>query len=442
MTNESLAGLEVLGFVVFLLAGVPVGFAIAAAGILFGFLGFGHNLFSLVPLQIYGMATNYTLLAVPLFVFMGVLLEKSRIAEEMLDVMGLMAGKVPGGMAIGIIIVGILMGAATGIVGATVVTVSLLSLPTLLKRGYNKGLACGTICASGTLGQIIPPSLILILLADLVGESIGTLFAAALIPGIMLGGLYIAYILILARIKPSLAPPIPLEERAGVTRRALLKRAFKGVAPPILLIIAVLGSIMGGIAAPTEAASMGALGALFIVSFSRRLNLRVLRETMKSTLNVNAMIMLILFGSRTFSVTFRGLNGDNLIDGLLSSIPGGYWGTIIFLMGVLFVLGFFMEWIEICYIVLPMFLPFFVHQHTNMVWLATVICINLQTSFLTPPFGWALFFIRGVAPPGVTTGDIYRGVIPFIAVQLVGLALVISFPQISLWLPTAIGWIK
>lgn len=442
MSNETLAGLEVLGFVVLLLAGVPVGFAIAAAGILFGFLGFGHNLFSLVPLQIYGMATNYTLLAVPLFVFMGVLLEKSRIAEEMLDVIGLIAGKVPGGMAIGIIIVGILMGAATGIVGATVVTVSLLSLPTLLKRGYNKGLACGTICASGTLGQIIPPSLILILLADLVGESIGTLFAAALIPGIMLGGLYVAYILILARIKPSLAPPIPLEERAGVARSALLKRAFKGVAPPILLIVAVLGSIMGGIAAPTEAASMGALGALFIVSFSRRLNLRVLRETMRGTLSVNAMIMLILFGSRTFSVTFRGLNGDNLIDGMLSSIPGGYWGTIIFLMGVLFLLGFFMEWIEICYIVLPMFLPFFVHQHTNMVWLATVICINLQTSFLTPPFGWALFFIRGVAPPEVTTGDIYRGVIPFIAVQLVGLALVISFPQISLWLPTTIGWIK
>jgi len=434
MTNETLAALEVLGFIVLLLAGIPVGFAIAAAGIIFGLLGFGHNLFSLVPLQIYGVATNYTLLAVPLFVFMGVLLEKSRIAEEMLDVMGLMAGRLPGGMSVGIIVIGILMGAATGIVGATVVTVSLLSLPTLLKRGYHKGLACGTICASGTLGQIIPPSLI--------RESIGTLFAAALLPGVMLGTLYIVYILVLARVRPDLAPPIPFEERNGVTRRELTLRAVKGVAPPILLIVAVLGSIMGGVAAPTEAASMGALGALLIVLFSGKLNLAVLRGTMLSTLNVNAMIMLILFGSRTFSVTFRGLNGDDLIDRLLSSIPGGFWGTIIFLMGVLFLLGFFMEWIEICYIVLPLFLPFFVHQHTNMVWLATVICANLQTSFLTPPFGWALFFIKGVAPPEVTTGDIYRGVIPFIAVQIVGLALLMAFPQISLWLPTAIGWIK
>ncbi|MGH8687797.1 MAG: TRAP transporter large permease [Burkholderiales bacterium] len=442
MSNETLAGLEVLGFVVLLLAGVPVGFAIAAAGILFGFLGFGHNLFSLVPLQIYGMATNYTLLAVPLFVFMGVLLEKSRIAEEMLDVMGHLAGKVRGGMAIGIVVIGILMGAATGIVGATVVTISVLCLPTLLKRGYDKGLACGTICASGTLGQIIPPSLILILLADLVGESIGTLFAAALLPGILLGSLYIAYILLLARFRPGSAPPIPIEERAQVTRRELSRRALKGLAPPILLIVAVLGSIMGGIAAPTEAASMGALGSLLIVMFSGRFSLKVLRDTLRGTLNVNAMIMLILFGSRTFSVTFRGLNGDELIDRLLGSIPGGYWGTILFLMGVLFLLGFFMEWIEICYIVLPLFLPFFVREHTNMVWLATVICANLQTSFLTPPFGWALFFIKGVAPPEVTTGDIYRGVIPFIVVQLIGLALVIAFPQISLWLPTAIGWIK
>jgi tripartite ATP-independent transporter DctM subunit len=442
MGNEALAALEVLGFVILLLAGIPVGFAIAAAGILFGLLGSGHDLFALVPLQIYGVATNYTLLAVPLFVFMGVLLEKSRIAEEMLDVMGLMAGRIPGGMSIGIIVIGILMGAATGIVGATVVTVSLLSLPTLLKRGYHKGLACGTICASGTLGQIIPPSLILILLSDLVGQSIGTLFAAALLPGIMLGGLYIVYIMVLAAIKPSLAPPIPFEERAGVTRRDLTIRAVKGVAPPILLIVAVLGSIMGGIAAPTEAASMGALGALLIVIFSRKFNMKVLRETMKATINVNSMIMLILFGSRTFSITFRGLNGDDLIDRMLSSIPGGYWGTILFLMGVLFLLGFFMEWIEICYIVLPLFLPFFVARHTDMVWLATVICANLQTSFLTPPFGWALFFIKGVAPPEVTTGDIYRGVVPFIAVQLVGLAILLAFPEISLWLPRAIGWLK
>jgi tripartite ATP-independent transporter DctM subunit len=441
MPPETLAALELLGFVILLLSGMPVGFAIAAAGFIFGFIGFGPTLFNLAPLRIYGVSTNYTLLAIPLFVFMGILLEKSRIAADMLDAMGHLAGRLPGGMAIGIIIIGVMMGAATGIVGATVVTVSLLSLPTLLRRGYNKGLACGTICASGTLGKIIPPSLILILLADLVGESIGTLFAAALVPGLMLAGLYCAYILLLAKFKPSMCPPISDEELQSLTRGQLVERLLKGVAPPILLILAVLGSIMGGIAAPTEAASMGALGALIIVTVSGKLSLSVLQNTMRETLKVNAMIMLILFGSRVFSITFRGLNGDALIDHVFTLLPGGFWGAIIFLMILLFILGCFMEWIEISYIVLPLFLPFFFKSHTNMVWLASMICLNLQTSFLTPPFGWALFFMKGVAPPEIATTDIYRGVIPFIGIQVIGLLILAAFPELALALPRAIGWL-
>jgi tripartite ATP-independent transporter DctM subunit len=441
VTPSTLAGIEVLAFILLLLSGIPVGFAIAAAGIIIGWFGFGTSLFALVPLRIFGVATNYTLLAIPLFVFMGVLLEKSRIAEEMLDAIGHLAGRLPGGMAIGIIIIGVLMGAATGIVGATVVTISLLALPTLLRRGYDKGLACGTICASGTLGQIIPPSLILILLADLVGQSIGTLFAAALFPGLMLGGLYILYILLLARLKPSSCPPISDEELSTITLSQLLGRVARGVLPPILLIIAVLGSIMGGIAAPTEAASMGALGALVIVIVSGKFSLDVLQRTMRDTLKVNAMIMLILFGSRLFSITFRGLSGDDLIDSLFAFIPGGFWGQIVFLMVLLFILGCFMEWIEISYIVLPLFLPFFVKNNTNMVWLASVICLNLQTSFLTPPFGWALFFLKGVAPPEVATSDIYRGVVPFIGIQIIGIGILLAFPEIALYLPRAIGWL-
>ncbi len=441
MNPSTLAGIEVLAFILLLLSGIPVGFAIAAAGIIIGWLGFGTSLFALVPLRIFGVATNYTLLAIPLFVFMGVLLEKSRIAEEMLDAIGHLAGRLPGGMAIGIIVIGVLMGAATGIVGATVVTISLLALPTLLRRGYDKGLSCGTICASGTLGQIIPPSLILILLADLVGQSIGTLFAAALFPGLMLGGLYILYIMLLARLKPSACPPISDEELGAVTLSQLVGRVARGVLPPILLIIAVLGSIMGGIAAPTEAASMGALGALLIVIVSGKFSLDVLQRTMRDTLKVNAMIMLILFGSRLFSITFRGLNGDDLIDSLFAFIPGGFWGQIVFLMVLLFILGCFMEWIEISYIVLPLFLPFFVKNHVNMVWLASVICLNLQTSFLTPPFGWALFFLKGVAPPEIATSDIYRGVVPFIGIQIVGIGILLAFPEIALYLPRAIGWL-
>lgn len=440
--NEILAILMIVAFVGLLLAGVRVAYAIAAAGFLFGFLGFGTTLFNLLPARIYGVATNYTLLAVPLFVFMGVLLEKSRIAEDMLDVMGHLAGRMPGGMGIAIILVGVMMGAATGIVGATVVTLGLIALPTLLRRGYHHGLASGAICASGTLGQIIPPSLILILLADLMQESVGTLFAAALLPGLMLAGLYVLYLLILGQVKPQLAPPLSREELDSLSRGELVVEVFRGVLPPLLLVFAVLGSIIGGVAAPTEAASMGAFGAILIAAIARKLSLRVLRETMRETLKTTAMILFIIMAAQVFSLAFRGLSGEDLIAEFMALVPGGVWGTILFLMVLLFVLGFFLEWIEISYIVLPLLLPFFQQLGVDMVWLAMLICMNLQTSFLTPPFGWALFFLKGVAPPEVKTMEIYKGVIPFIGVQLVGLGLLMLFPDVATWLPRAIGWLK
>ena len=440
MENEILAIIMVVSLFGLILGGIPVPFALAASGIIFGLAGFGLDLFHLIPLRLFGVVTNYSLLAIPLFVFMGVLLEKSRMAERMLDVIGHMAGKRAGGMAMAIIFVGVLMGAATGIVAATVVTVGLISLPTLLRRNYDPRLACGTICASGTLGQIIPPSLVLILLADITGESVGTLFAAALFPGLMLGLLYFAYILYKAWQSPHSMPPIPSEERDQVSKLQLFVQLCKVVVPPLTLVVAVLGSIIGGVAAPTEAASMGALGALILVTLSRRMNFKVLTQTVESTFKITGMTLFVLMCAQVFSLSFRGLGGDDLIDQLFEFLPGGMWGGLIFMMLLLFVLGFFLDWIEISYIVLPLMLPFFVNQGVDIVWLCMLVAMNLQTSFLTPPFGWSLFYLKGVAPPEITTGDIYRGVIPYISIQAFGLLLVILFPAIATWLPKAIGW--
>ncbi len=440
MSEESLAIMMVVALFGLILGGIPVPFALAASGILFGLAGFGLDLFNLLPLRLFGVATNYSLLAIPLFVFMGVLLEKSRMAERMLDVIGHLAGKRAGGMAMAIVFVGVLMGASTGIVAATVVTVGLITLPTLLRRNYDPHIACGTICASGTLGQIIPPSLVLILLADITGESVGTLFAAALVPGLMLGLLYFAYIILLAWRRPASMPPIPLDERDGVSKRQLLFDLVKVVVPPITLVVAVLGSIIGGVAAPTEAASMGALGALLLVSFTGRMTFKVLSETVNSTFKITGMTLFVLMCAQVFSLSFRGLGGDDLIDQLFAFLPGGMWGGVLFTMLLLFVLGFFLDWIEITYIVLPLVLPFFVSQGTDIIWLCMLVAMNLQTSFLTPPFGWSLFYLKGVAPPQITTGDIYRGVLPYIGIQAFGLILVMLFPAIATWLPKAIGW--
>jgi tripartite ATP-independent transporter DctM subunit len=439
-TNEILAILMLGSFFVLLLAGIPVALTLAAAGFVFGYLGFGPLLFNLLPSRIFGVVTNYTLIAMPLFVFMGVMLEKSKLAEDLMEVIGHAAGSLRGGLGIGIIIVGVLMGATTGIVGATVVTLGLLTLPTLLRRGYDKGLACGVICASGTLGQIIPPSLILILLADILNESVGTLFAAAMIPGLMLAGIYCIYILGLGIVRPSMVPAVSAEERATVSRGDLAAKMLRVVLPPLALVGAVLGSIIGGIAAPTEAASMGALGAIVVITIGGRFSWQVLKDTVQTTTKITAMMMFILICAQVFALAFRGLQGEKLVQDFFAFLPGGIAADIWFLMFIIFVLGFFIEWIEISYIAVPLFLPVFIQAGVDLVWLATLICVNLQTSFLTPPFGWALFFLRGVAPPEVTTGDIYRGIIPFVGMQILALVLVFFFPQIALWLPKAIGW--
>ncbi|MEK6594610.1 MAG: TRAP transporter large permease subunit [Pseudomonadota bacterium] len=438
--TEILAILMLVAFFALLMVGVPVALTLATTGFVFGFLGFGGGLFNLLPARIYGVVANYQWLAIPLFVFMGVMLEKSRLADDLLDVVGHLAGGLRGGMAIGIIGVGVLMGATTGIVGATVITLGLLTLPTLIRRGYDPGIACGSICASGTLGQIIPPSLILILLADILQLSVGTLFAAAVIPGLMLAAIYCIYIVIVGMVKPDLVPPIPLEERDAVSRRQLWTRFVKVVVPPVMLVMAVLGSIIGGVAAPTEAASMGALGAILVTAFSGRFSFQVLRETCQTTTKITAMMMFILICAQVFALAFRGLHGEDLIFALFEFLPGGLSADIWFLIMLIFVLGFFIEWIEISYIAVPLFLPVFMQQNVDLVWLGMLICVTLQTSFLTPPFGWALFFLRGVAPPEITTRHMYIGVIPFVAMQMLGVVLVFFFPQIALWLPKVIGW--
>ncbi|BES73250.1 TRAP transporter large permease subunit [Marinobacter nanhaiticus D15-8W] len=430
----------IAGFLGLMLIGIPVAISLAVSGFVAGYLGFGTTLFSLMPARLYGVVTNYTLLAIPLFVFMGVMLEKSKVAENMLETIGKAMGGLNGGMGLAIILVGVLMGASTGIVGATVVTVGLLTLPALMRRGYSNSVSCGVICSSGTLGQIIPPSLVLILLSDIVGESVGALFAAAFIPGLVLALIYMAYLLVLGVIKPETVPAIPASERDDIDGTTLAKKLAADVFPPLMLVIAVLGSIVGGIAAPTEAASMGALGALIIALATRRLNWPLMKETLHGTLVITAMVFFILLCAQPFSLSFRGLGGEQMVHTLFEMLPGGEFGAILFLMALLFVLGFFLEWIEISYIALPMFLPVFMNYGTDMVWLAIMVAMNLQMSFLTPPFGWALFFLKGVAPPGITTKDIYLGAIPFVLLQALALVVLFQFPALVTWLPDTIGW--
>lgn len=437
---QLMAVLMLIGFFAMLMAGIPVAITLATVGFVFGYLGFGSSLFSLLPARIFGIVGGYQWLAIPLFIFMGIALEKSRLADDLLDVMGHIAGGLKGGMAIGIILFGALMGATTGIVGATVITLGLLTLPTLIRRGYDKSIACGAICASGTLGQIIPPSLILILLSDIMQLSVGTLFAAAVVPGLLLTVVYIIYILILGWFKPNLMPPIPIEERSKVSGKELWIRFWKVVVPPIMLVVAVLGSIVGGIAAPTEAAGMGAVGAVLVTIFSGRFSWVKLKEVAIDTTKISALMMFILICAQVFALSFRGLHGEDLITGMFEFLPGGLNSDIWFMLFLIFILGFFIEWIEISYIAVPLFLPVLLSQGADPVWIAMMITVCLQSSFLTPPFGWALFYLKGVAPPEVEIKDIYKGVVPFILMQGVALFLVFYFPSLSLWLPKAIGW--
>nr|WP_254055061.1 TRAP transporter large permease subunit [Kiloniella sp. EL199] len=522
------------------MAGFPVAFTLAGVAIAFALIGYATGVFDLsffgaLPSRIYGNAmTNEILIAVPLFVFMGVMLEKSKVAEELLDTMGQLFGSVRGGLGISVTIVGALLAASTGIVGATVVTMGLLSLPTMLRRGYDPSLACGSICAAGTLGQIIPPSIVLVILGDQISNaysdaqraignwspdpvSVGDLFAGALIPGLMLVGMYIAYQMIVAIIRPDSSPPIPRDEN-HIEPGAFLNKILHALVPPVALIVSVLGSILSGIATPTEAAAVGAIGSLLLagmrtqelgllehadrtspfdfmdfgsrrptiiatlclifmlvlisffdlrvsrneipttdmiaiiaagiasiglfwgilVSLGRVWRTNILRPIMRSTMEISSMVFVILIGASVFSLVFRGLGGDDMVHEFLSHMPGGTYGALVIVMLVMFVLGFFLDFIEITFVVVPIVAPILLMSDISPVWLGVMMAMNLQTSFLTPPFGFALFYLRGVAPKEVTTMQIYKGVIPFVIIQIIALLILALFPELATWLPKVI----
>ena len=512
------------GVCVMLVGGFPVAFSLAGVALMFAGISFAFDLFDpaflgIFPNRVFGNAmVSEILVAVPLFVFMGVMLERSKVAEELLETMGMLFGSLKGGLGVSVSVVGALLAASTGIVGATVVTMGLLSLPTMLRRGYDPALACGSICASGTLGQIIPPSLVLVVLGDQISDayqeaqrklgnfapdpvSVGDLFAGALLPGLALVGMYILYQLIIAVIRPESSPSVPRDElTAGQSTGQIMFRVARALVAPVVLIVSVLGSILAGIATPTEAASVGAIGATLLgglrlnsnrglpiyaatvglvvvlvltgmmdlrvardeiptadligilvavicclalgwgilVSLSRVYGTGGLQEVMRSTTRVSAMVFGIVIGAQLFSAVFRGLGGDDLVHGFLTSLPGGAFGAMLVVMFMMFIMGFFLDFIEITFVVVPIVAPILLQMDLNPVWLGVMIALNLQTSFLTPPFGFALFYLRGVAPPSVTTLQIYKGVIPFVAIQVLALGVVATFPGLSTWLPKVV----
>ena len=438
-----------------LLAGYPVAFSLAGTALIFAGAGLLNGIFepsflTALPSRLYGIMTNQTLLAVPLFVLMGVLLEKSRIAEDLLDSMAQLFGRIRGGLGISVTIVGMLLAASTGIVGATVVTMGLMSLPSMLRRGYDPKLATGAICATGTLGQIIPPSIALVLLGDVLSSafqqaqlqqgifspdtvSVGDLFVGAIVPGLILVGLYILYLSTMAVLKPESSPAFD----EGETKLSL-PQFFNSLLPPLILIGAVLGSILSGIATPTEAAGVGALGASLLAILKRQMSLSKLSEVVTNTTRITCMVFMILIGASIFSLVFRGYGGDELIQELFHSLPGGVFGATLVVMLVIFLLGFILDFIEITFVVVPIVGPALLAMGLDPVWLGIMIAVNLQTSFLTPPFGFALFYLRGVAPATIKTTDIYRGVVPFVGIQLILLVVLAVWPELVTWLPDKI----
>lgn len=439
-----------------LMAGFPVAFTLAGVALIFAGIGTLFGIFDpaflgALPNRIFGIMTNETLIAVPVFVFMGVVLERSKVAEQLLQSMAQFARHLPAGLALAVVLVGALIAASTGIVGATVVTMGLISLPTMLQRGFHPSVATGTICAAGTLGQIIPPSIVLVLLADVLSTayqqaqlsmgnftpktvSVGELFAGALVPGLMLVVLYLVYLLVLGILKPSVAPKAQETAEDRVSVAQLLKHMLG----PLLLIVAVMGSILAGIATPTEAASVGAIGAMVLALALGRFNVSMLREAVYSTASISAMVFMILIGASLFSLVFRGFGGDELIAELLHSLPGGVVGAMFVVMMAMFLLGFVLDFIEITFVVVPIVGPILMAMGVDPVWLGIMIAVNLQTSFLTPPFGFSLFYLRGVCPDSVRTSAIYKGVIPFIAIQLLLLVGLAVWPQLATWLPNQI----
>lgn len=435
-----------------LLLGYPVAYSLAGTALLFAGFGLLTGQFEgaylhALPSRMYGIVTNQTLIAVPLFVFMGIMLEKSKVAENLLNAMTQLFGQYRGGLAISVILVGALLAASTGIVGATVVTMGLLSLPTMLKQGYSPSFATGTICATGTLGQIIPPSIALVLLGDVLSSayqkaqldmgifspesvSVGDLFVGAIVPGVILVSLYLLYVVVVTWLQPSKVPQV-----APKASNVSVKQLLNALLPPLILIFLVLGSILGGFATPTEAAGVGATGALILASLQRQLSLDKLKEVMLNTSKVTSMVFLILIGASIFSLVFRGYGGEELIEQLFSSLPGGVFTAVLLVMAVIFILGFILDFIEITFVVVPLVAPVLLAMGIDPIWLGIMIAVNLQTSFLTPPFGFALFYLRGVAPPSVKTTDIYKGVLPFIVIQIMLLIAMAIWPNLITWLP-------
>ena len=449
---EYISLLMFLAVCLVLLLGYPVAYSLAGTALIFAGVGaffgvFDTSYLQAVPSRLFGIVSNQTLIAVPLFVFMGVMLEKSRVAEDLLLAMEHVLGRLKSGLAVSVVLVGMLLAASTGIVGATVVTMGLLSLPTMLKKGYSPSFACGAICATGTLGQIIPPSIALVLLGDVLSSafvqaqlnmgifsprsvSVGDLFVGALVPGFLLVGMYLLYVLVFAgrQIDQSLEQ----SDQAPISLSALFGALF----PPLLLIFMVLGSILGGFATPTEAAGVGAAGALVLALINKQLNLQKLKDVMMSTTKVTSMVFLILIGASIFSLVFRGFGGEELIQALFSNLPGGVFSAVLLVMVVIFLLGFILDFIEITFVVVPLVAPVLLAMGVDPIWLGIMIAVNLQTSFLTPPFGFALFYLRGVAPPEVKTSHIYRGVAPFILIQLLLLTCLAIWPNLVTWLPS------
>lgn len=454
LIGEILAGLMFFGVIAMLMLGFPVAFSLAGTSLIFGAVGYYLEVFDFSNLtslagRYIGFMTNEVLVSVPLFVFMGVMLERSKIAEQLLLTMGKLFGNVRGGLGISVILVGALLAASTGVVGATVVTMGLISLPAMLRAGYDPKLASGVICASGTLGQIIPPSTVLIFMADMLAGinsqvqmskgnfapspvSVGDLFAGAFIPGLLLVALYLSWMIFKAITDPKSCPATPFNEEE---KKGIFKEVMTAMVPPLLLIIAVLGSIIAGIATPTEAASVGAVGATVLAAARWRLSWTVLREAAVSTATITSMIFIILFGASVFSIVFRQMGGDNLVHEFLSGLPGGALGAMVVVMLIMFVLGFILDTFEIIFIVIPITAPILLMLGLDPIWLGVMVGVNLQTSFLTPPFGFSLFYLRGVAPNSVSTGMIYRGIIPFVCLQVLALAILFVFPELVTWLP-------
>jgi tripartite ATP-independent transporter DctM subunit len=454
---DHLAVLMFLALIISLFIGFPVGFTLGGVAVIFGFIGMAFDVFNMarwgiIMPRIYGgIVTSQVLMAIPMFIFMGVTLERSRVAEDLLKTLQILLRRVPGGLAMSVAAMGTIMAATTGIVGASVIMLTLMALPTMLERNYAKTLATGTIAASGTLGILIPPSIMLVILGDLVQVPVGTLFAAAVGPGLLLSALYLVYIGVFARLNPTAAPPLP-DAFAPASKGELVSMVFKSLIPPVLLIVVVLGSIFGGLATPTEASGMGCLGALILAAAYRRLDLKMLQDVIYSAGVTNALVFFIIIGATFFAYVFRALGGDYIVEEILAASGiDTAWEILIFVMILVFIMGFFFDFIEIALIVIPIFYPLLLRadfgEHVGpafwaMPWATILIAVNLQTSFLTPPFGFSLFYMKGVVPKEVRMQHIYRGIIPFVLLQLTAVGLVMAFPKIALWLPLATGFLE